>query len=86
MKKVMDAMLSGYLNDQFEEIMPKYSITKTENEFNELWESMIKDLPDEVSKKYSDLRVDSDYENVKREFTNAFRLGFILCAEVFLGE
>ena len=86
MKKVIDAMFSGYLNDQFEELIPKYAITSAEKEFDALWNSFNDKLPKEERVKNSELKTDSEYEIVKREFQSAFRLGFILCAEVFLGE
>lgn len=86
MKKVMEAMFSGYLSDQFEVVIPKYKITPTEKEFDNLWNSINDKLPKEERSKNSELKTNSEYEVIKREFTNAFRLGFILCAEVFLGE
>lgn len=86
MKKVIEAVFSGYLNNLFEGIMPKYSAASTEEEYEEVWESFSKDLPEEKRIEYSNLKIDSEYEIVKREFNNAFRLGFMLCAEAFLGE
>lgn len=86
MKKVIEAMFAGYLNDLFEEIMPKYSATSTEEEYEEVWNSLSTNLPEEKRVEYSDLKNDSKYEIVKREFNNAFRLGFMLCAEAFFGE
>ncbi len=86
MKKVIDAMFSGYLNDQFEEFMPKYSITSTEEEYDKFLKDMTQSMSNEKKRQFYNLKNDSEYEIIKREFTNAFRLSFILCAEVFLGE
>ncbi len=86
MKKVIETMFSGYLNDQFAELMPKYIMSSREQEFDKLWDALNKDLPEVNRINNSELKMDLEYEIGKREFHNAFRLGFILCAEVFLGE
>ncbi|MBE6845056.1 MAG: hypothetical protein E7508_04985 [Ruminococcus sp.] len=86
MKKVIETVFSGYLNDQFQEFMPPYGTSKSEDDFHKLWNNMTKNLPAEESKKYSDLRNDCEYEITRREFINAFRLGFMLGAEVFSNE
>lgn len=86
MKKIMEAMFSSYLNEQFTEIMPKFKETEAEKEFDSLWNIINSKLSHEERCKNDQLKIDSDYEVGKREFLNAFRLGFILCAEVFLSE
>ena len=87
MKKVLETIFLNYLNDGFEAVTPpKREMSRNAQKFYKLWDKLNADLStDEQNENYS-LMGDADYDSELVVFSNAFRLGFMLCAEVLMNE
>lgn len=86
MDGMIETMYSNYLSGEFKKIVPEYKSGEAENKFDELWENLNNGLPNDECVRNCEIMCDAVYESDKRTFRDAFRLGFLLCAEVFLRE
>lgn len=86
MKKVIEEMYSNYLNDSYNDIIPSFKFGSKRKEFEKLWDKLNKNFTaEEQNQNYTVLR-DADYETGLFDFTNAFRLGFLFCTEIYLSN
>lgn len=86
MKKVIENLFGAYLNNVFNDVVPEYSAGEKRKEFDKLWKKLNANFTVDEQNSNHMIMCDADYESGLSEFYNAFRLGFILCAEVFLSE
>ena len=86
MKKVIETMYLNYLNGSYNNIIPSFTLGDKRKEFDKLWDKLNKNLTsDEQNQNYTVLR-DANYETGLFDFTNAFRLGFLFCTEIYLSK
>lgn len=86
MKKIIEEMYSNYLNDSYKDIIPSFRLGSKRKEFEKLWDKLNKNLTaEEQNQNYTVLR-DANYETGLFDFTNAFRLGFLFCTEIYLSK
>lgn len=83
MSKIIDAVYMAYIQNEVEGISPAHPMSKDEEKLDKFLNSVI---PKDRQLEHDLLRIDVNCEHDAREFKNAFRIGFMLCAEVFLNE
>lgn len=86
MEKVIETMYSNYLNGNYNALIPSFNPGNKRKEFDKLWDKLNKNLTtEEQNQNYTVLR-DANYETGLFDFTNAFRLGFMFCTEIYLSK
>lgn len=84
--KVIEEMYSNYLNGGYSDIVTPFQLGEKRKEFAKLWDKLNKSLtPEEQNQNCIVLR-DANYETGLFDFTNAFRLGFMFCTEIYLSK
>lgn len=82
----MEAMYSNYLNDSYSDIISPFKLGDKRKEFNKLWGRLNKNLTTEEQNRNYTVLNDANYETGLFDFTNAFRLGFMFCTEIYLSK
>lgn len=86
MESMIELLFSAYLSNGFDKVVPKYQYGEAEKKFDTLWDKLNSELTNDEKRENGEVLCDATYENDKRTFRDAFRLGFLLCAEVFMHE
>lgn len=86
MKKMMEAVYANYLNGSYDGIISSFKPGEKKKEFDKLWDDLNKNLTDEEKNRNYTILQDANYETGLFDFTNAFRLGFLFCTEIYLSK
>ena len=86
MAKVIETMYANYLNGSYNDIIPSFKSGSKRKEFDKLWDKLNKNFTTEEQNQNCTILRDANYETGLFDFTNAFRLGFLFCTEIYLSK
>lgn len=86
MKKITEAMYANYLNGIYDDIVQPFKPGEKRKEFDKLWDNLNQNLTDEEKNRNYTMLQDACRETGLFDFTNAFRLGFLFCTEIYLSK